>query len=97
MLFDFMVQGILIRTPLSKLLSRFQYKGTISSEDILTIEYFPATAIDKNNPKDPIEIPAWVGCITTAQIRNPSDPRDFAGIYTNQIIFLFPFLFFIRL
>jgi len=68
MAFDFMIQGNLIRLSLSKFLARF--KNSISSEDTITIEYFPAANIDSEKVNSPITVPGWIGSISTVNVRN---------------------------
>jgi ribosome biogenesis protein YTM1 len=55
--FDFCIQDILVRTPLSK----FVVANNLSTEDVLTIQYFPASSMA--DEQETIESPAWVGCL----------------------------------
>ena len=55
--FDFSIQDILVRTPLSVFLAQQQ----MSAEAVIEIEYMPAMAL--SDEKDSIDTPAWVGCM----------------------------------
>ena len=55
--FDFSIQDILVRSPLSVFLAQQQ----MSAEAVIEIEYMPAMAL--SDEKDTIDTPAWVGCM----------------------------------
>ena len=56
--FDFLVKGRLLRTSLKKLLAQDQ---TISTEEIIVIEYIPAVSISDETKST--ELPSWIGSI----------------------------------
>ena len=55
--FDFCIKDILVRVPLH----RFLTANNISTEDIVQIEYMPASTL--SDEKQTIDAPAWVGCL----------------------------------
>lgn len=60
--FDFCIRDVLVRVPLS----RFLAANSISTEEIIQIEYMPASTL--SDEKQTIDAPAWVGamdCSTT--------------------------------
>lgn len=72
--FDFIVNDILIRSPLYKIINALN----INTEDLITIEYFPAISL--NDPSKSIELPAWVGSIDISTSASPQG-TGIAGCY----------------
>jgi len=73
--FDFLIQGKLVRVPLHK----FILNNRMSTEDIITIEYFPAASL--SDESENIEAPSWVGSIDNSATVVAS------GCYNGQVKF----------
>lgn len=72
--FDFAINGHLVRVSLKK----FVTLNRISTEDVVTIEYMPAISISDESKS--VEVPAWIGCISTKV-----DGLIVAGCYDGKI------------
>lgn len=75
--FDFLLEGHLIRMTLDKLVS----KMNLSTEDVITIEYFPAVTVDKGGMQTSEESPAWISCVDTRS----SESEVVVGCYDGTI------------
>jgi ribosome biogenesis protein YTM1 len=73
--FDFLIQGRLVRTPLSK----FILLNGLSTEEIIAIEYFPAANL--SDESENIDAPAWVGALDSTSSVVAS------GCYNGQVKF----------
>ena len=62
--FDFLVKGHLLRMALDKLISRL----ALSTEDVITVEYFPAVSVSDESLS--CDMPAWVSCLSTGLIKS---------------------------
>ena len=56
--FDFLVHGHLLRMPLERLI----LKLNLSTEDVITVEYFPAVVVSDDSSS--CELPAWVSTLS---------------------------------
>jgi len=79
--FDFTINGKLIRVSLSKFISLYH----ISTEDIITIEYYPAISI--NDESQSIELPSWIGCFSCNHNNDILNDIIISGCYDGQIHF----------
>lgn len=71
--FDFLVNGVLLRTSLKKIIQLFR----ISLENVLTVEYLPAVSLADETQS--FEVPAWVGSV------GEYGSNLLAGCYDGQI------------
>ena len=78
--FDFLVKGHLLRMPLDKLITRL----SLSTEDIITVEYFPAVSISDESMT--CDMPAWVSSISAGFV-HLTDPVLVSGCYDGFIRF----------
>jgi ribosome biogenesis protein YTM1 len=74
--FDFEIGGRLVRSKLSTFLKKYE----VSSEDVVTVKYFPAVGVDTDASKS-IDLPSWIGCINI----NRSSNTGFAGCYDGKV------------
>lgn len=74
--FDFLLHNRLIRMSLEKAINSMK----LSTEDIITIEYFPSISVDKESKS--CDMPAWVGCMST---NLSNDGLIVAGCYDGMI------------
>jgi len=74
--FDFLVHNRLIRSSLDKVISSMK----LSTEDIITVEYFPSISVSKESKS--CDMPAWVGCMNT---NLASDGLIVAGCYDGMV------------
>lgn len=73
--FDFLIKDRLLRTSLRKFISI----NSISTEDVITIEYVPAVSLsDEGKTK---ELPSWIGCLAI----DTNEKVIFSGCYDGQV------------
>lgn len=74
--FDFEINRRLVRSKLSTFLKKY----SVSTEDVVTVKYFPAVGVDPEQSKS-VELPSWIGAIDI----NRSTGVGFAGCYDGQV------------
>lgn len=82
--FDFIIAGHLIRMPLDKIINRLH----LSTEELITIEYFPGVSVDSENIDSSPEMPAWVGCLSTGLTSFQDKTNVVTGCYDGTIRFV---------
>ena len=73
--FDFEIGGRLLRSKLSTFIKKYR----ISTEEVLTLKYFPVVSVDTDNNQS-VELPSWIGHIDIVD-----DSIGIAGCYDGNV------------